>query len=96
VPGQLTVTGFDDIQLAGWPLIALTTVRCDLAALARTAVNLLLAEIAGRDGKSSANPFPPDAPGASDPPGAGTDGKSPVARIPVSLIPRGTHAQPRQ
>jgi LacI family transcriptional regulator len=43
VPDQLTVIGFDDIPLAGWPLVALTTVRCDLAALATVAVELLLA-----------------------------------------------------
>jgi LacI family transcriptional regulator, galactose operon repressor len=46
VPGALTVTGFDDIQAAGWPLIGLTTVHCDLEALARTAIELLLAELA--------------------------------------------------
>jgi LacI family transcriptional regulator len=45
VPDQLTVIGFDDISIAGWPLIALTTVRCDLEALARTAIELLVAEI---------------------------------------------------
>jgi LacI family transcriptional regulator, galactose operon repressor len=88
VPGQLTVTGFDDIQLAGWPLIALTTVRCDLAALARTAVDLLLAEIAGHDGKSPANPFPPAASGRPDLRGAGTDEESPANPFPPDVSGR--------
>lgn len=46
VPDELTVIGFDDIPMAGWPLINLTTMRCDLDALAATAVRLLLGEIA--------------------------------------------------
>jgi DNA-binding LacI/PurR family transcriptional regulator len=46
VPQDLTVVGFDDIPMAGWPLVDLTTVRCDLVALARAAVDLLLATIA--------------------------------------------------
>ena len=45
VPEDLTVIGFDDITLASWPLANLTTVRCDLEALAQSAVNLLLTEI---------------------------------------------------
>ncbi len=43
VPAGLTVIGFDDIPMAGWPLVGLTTVRCDLGALAEVAVELLLA-----------------------------------------------------
>jgi LacI family transcriptional regulator len=45
VPEDLTVIGFDDIPMASWPLIDLTTVRCDLEALARTAVELLLEQM---------------------------------------------------
>lgn len=45
VPQELTVIGFDDIPMAAWPLVDLTTVRCDLEALARIAVELLVAEI---------------------------------------------------
>ncbi|SPT51246.1 LacI family DNA-binding transcriptional regulator [Actinomadura madurae] len=41
VPEDLTVIGFDDIPMAGWPLIGLTTVHCDLERLAGTAVDLL-------------------------------------------------------
>lgn len=46
VPETLTVVGFDDIPMAGWPLIDLTTVHSDLSELATVAVDLLLAEIA--------------------------------------------------
>ncbi len=46
VPGQLTVVGFDDIPMASWPLVDLTTVRCDLPQLAAVAVDLLTAEMA--------------------------------------------------
>ena len=42
VPDRLTIVGFDDIPMAGWPLIDLTTVRCDRAALARKAVGMLV------------------------------------------------------
>jgi LacI family transcriptional regulator len=49
VPEDLTVVGFDDIAVAGWPIVDLTTVRVDLDALAATAVDMLLAEI-GPDG----------------------------------------------
>jgi DNA-binding LacI/PurR family transcriptional regulator len=41
VPEDLTVVGFDDIPMAGWPLVNLTTVRCDLDELARVSVELL-------------------------------------------------------
>lgn len=41
VPLDLTVVGFDDIPMAGWPLVALTTVRCDRTALAALAVRML-------------------------------------------------------
>ena len=52
VPEDLTVIGFDDIPMAGWPLVALTTMHCDLAGMARIAVELLLDRIAcGTDGE---------------------------------------------
>lgn len=47
VPEELTVAGFDDIPMAGWPLVNLTTVHCELERLATTAVELLLAEVGG-------------------------------------------------
>ena len=47
VPGDLTVVGFDDIPMAGWPLVGLTTVHCDLNTLALVSVDLLTRQIAG-------------------------------------------------
>ena len=41
VPEAVSVIGFDDIAMAGWPLIDLTTVRQPLRALAERAVDLL-------------------------------------------------------
>ncbi len=46
-PEDLTVIGFDDIPMAGWPLVGLTTVRCDLDTLARMSVDLLTRQFAG-------------------------------------------------
>jgi DNA-binding LacI/PurR family transcriptional regulator len=46
VPDDVTVIGFDDIPVAGWPLISLTTVHCDLNALASSTVELLMMEMA--------------------------------------------------
>jgi DNA-binding LacI/PurR family transcriptional regulator len=47
VPQDLTVVGFDDIPMAGWPVVGLTTVHCDLDALARLSVDLLTGQIQG-------------------------------------------------
>ena len=47
VPVDVTIIGFDDIPMAGWPLVNLTTITCDLDALAQAAVAQLLAEIQG-------------------------------------------------
>jgi LacI family transcriptional regulator len=46
VPGELTVFGFDDIAMASWDVFALSTVRQDLAAMARTAASMLCDRIA--------------------------------------------------
>ncbi len=54
VPEDLTVVGFDDIAVAGWPIVDLTTVRVDLDRLAATAVEMLTAEIAGAAGVGGA------------------------------------------
>lgn len=59
MPEDLTVIGFDDIPAAGWPLIGLTTMRCDLAELARTAVELLLAQLDGATGEFPQRRLPP-------------------------------------
>lgn len=42
VPGQLSVVGFDDIPLAGSPLIGLTTIRQPVEAMARLAAQRLV------------------------------------------------------
>jgi DNA-binding LacI/PurR family transcriptional regulator len=51
VPSDLTVIGFDDIPMAAWPLVDLTTVRCDLDAVALTGVDMLTAEIEAPGGR---------------------------------------------
>ncbi|AXT84250.1 LacI family transcriptional regulator [Aeromicrobium sp. A1-2] len=45
VPEDVSIVGFDDISMSAWPHVGLTTVRCDLEALAAGAVDLLLREI---------------------------------------------------
>lgn len=42
---DVTVVGFDDIAMASWDLFSLTTIRCDLAAMARHAVDLVISRI---------------------------------------------------
>ncbi|HYF18517.1 MAG TPA: substrate-binding domain-containing protein, partial [Ramlibacter sp.] len=42
VPQQLSVIGFDDIPMAGSPLVNLTTIRQPVAAMARTAAARLV------------------------------------------------------
>ena len=49
VPGDLSVTGFDDLELSQVVSPALTTVRQPLAEMARLGVELLLRLIAGRE-----------------------------------------------
>lgn len=49
VPEDLSLIGFDDIEMAAWPLIDLTTVRQDLDQMARTAAGLLMDRIAFPD-----------------------------------------------
>ena len=45
VPRDVSVIGFDDLDIAGWPLFRLTTVAVDFSAMARRAADLLLARI---------------------------------------------------
>lgn len=42
VPGQLSIVGFDDLPVASWPIVQLTTVAFDLDAMARAAASLLV------------------------------------------------------
>lgn len=46
VPDELSIVGFDDIDMAGWEGFNLTTVRQPLAEMARAAANLLMERIA--------------------------------------------------
>jgi len=45
VPGQLSIIGFDDMPLAGSPLIGLTSIRQPVEAMARTAARRLVERI---------------------------------------------------
>lgn len=45
VPRELTVVGVDDILMAAWPVLDLTTLRTDLGVLARGAADLLVQRI---------------------------------------------------
>jgi len=47
VPAELTVVGYDDIALSSWPLVNLTTVRCDLSVLATDTVAMLMLALRG-------------------------------------------------
>ena len=49
VPGQISVTGFDDLPLAEQTIPRLTTISQSIATGARTMVQLLFERIAGND-----------------------------------------------
>uniref|UniRef100_UPI0024586A02 substrate-binding domain-containing protein n=1 Tax=Nocardia farcinica TaxID=37329 RepID=UPI0024586A02 len=50
VPGEVSVVGYNDLDLSSWAIFDLTTVRQPLAEMARTAAELLLARIDGAAG----------------------------------------------
>lgn len=50
VPRDLTVIGYDDMDMSSWEIIDLTTVRQDIDAMARTAADLLIARVEGDGG----------------------------------------------
>ncbi|MDR3095710.1 MAG: LacI family transcriptional regulator [Paraburkholderia sp.] len=59
VPGQLSIIGFDDMPLAGSPLIGLTSIRQPVEAMARTAARRLVERIrAGGMGAPSHDVLP--------------------------------------
>ena len=45
VPGEVSMVGFDDLPVAAWPLVRLSTVAFDLDAMARKAASLLVRRI---------------------------------------------------
>jgi LacI family transcriptional regulator len=48
VPGDVSIVGFDDLPIAGWELVQLTTVRQPMDEMARVAGRTLVARIEGR------------------------------------------------
>jgi len=48
IPEQLTLLGFDDLPMASWEAFALSTVRYDLQAMARSAARLLADRLSGQ------------------------------------------------
>jgi LacI family transcriptional regulator len=46
VPAELSIVGFDDIDMAGWEGFSLTTVRQPLAEMGRATAKLLIERIA--------------------------------------------------
>ncbi len=48
VPDDLTIVGFDDIEMASWPCFDLTTVNAQLPAMATRAAQVLVARLAER------------------------------------------------
>lgn len=46
VPGDVSLVGFDDVPIASWPCFRLTTVRVDLASMARAAADHLVRQLA--------------------------------------------------
>ncbi len=49
VPGDLSLVGFDDIPLAGWHVVQLTTIRQPIQEIARVSVRCLIDRIEKRD-----------------------------------------------
>ena len=72
VPGEMSVVGFDDVQLATLVSPALTTVRAPLARLGRRAVDLLLARLRGGTPTGSQLPVELTIRGSSGPAPTGT------------------------
>jgi len=48
VPGDVSIIGFDDLEIASWPCFRVTTVRVDLASMARAAAEALVSLLQGK------------------------------------------------
>ena len=58
VPGDVAIVGFDDSDLAGWPVFALTTVRSDLRGRALAAADVLIGRLGGDSSPPRIRTFP--------------------------------------
>ncbi|MNW37686.1 HTH-type transcriptional repressor CytR [compost metagenome] len=58
VPGDVSIVGFDNLPTAEWPIIRLTTISYDLAAMVRESVNLLIQRIGGPKEPFAESVFP--------------------------------------
>jgi LacI family repressor for deo operon, udp, cdd, tsx, nupC, and nupG len=59
VPGDISVVGFDDIEMSGFYVPALTTIRQDRTRLGRRAAEVLLARLAGPVSEGAVEPLVP-------------------------------------
>lgn len=60
VPHDVAVVGFDDLAMASWPMIELTTVRADLTAMAVAAADLLIRRLSDPSVSPQMTTFPTD------------------------------------
>jgi LacI family transcriptional regulator len=58
VPADMTVVGFDDLEVSSWPWVDMTTVHSPLPDMARAAAELLLSRLAAPDGPARRRTFP--------------------------------------
>ncbi|MET3806361.1 LacI family transcriptional regulator [Nakamurella sp. UYEF19] len=58
VPNEMSVVGFDDLEIASWPTFGLTSVRVDFGGMASRAAELLLARLADPQGPVVHDQFP--------------------------------------
>ena len=57
VPRDVSLVGFDDVAIASWPAFRLTTVRVDLAAMARDAADLLVRRLTVGPDEDAPQPY---------------------------------------
>lgn len=58
IPGDLALTGFDDLEEASWPVYDLTTIRVPFDAMLRSAIEILLGRLAGDDSPARVDVHP--------------------------------------